>query len=148
MVLIEKKMHSERVWEHFEHDADIGLRAEAASREGLFEAMGEALTALITDPSGVETRECVAIHCEAPEDALLLVDWLNALIYEMATRRMLFGAWQVRLDGSRLAADVRGEPVDRERHQPVVEVKGATYTALAVTQDDAGTWHGQCVVDV
>jgi len=30
----------------------------------------------------------------------------------------------------------------------VVEVKGATYTALSVSRDDAGTWHAQCVVDV
>ena len=39
-----------RRWEHFEHDADIGLRATAPSREGLFEAMAEALTGLVTDP--------------------------------------------------------------------------------------------------
>ncbi len=141
-------METDRVWEHFEHDADIGLRAEGASRERLFEAIAEALTALVTDPSGVAPLECITIRCEAPDDSLLLVDWLNALIYEMATRRLLFGAWRVRLDGTRLSAEVCGETVDRARHRPVVEVKGATYTALGVTQDDAGTWHGQCVVDV
>ena len=137
-----------RNWEHFEHDADIGLRASAASREGLFEAMAEALTALITDPIGVRSEESVAIHCEAPDDALLLVDWLNALVYEMATRSMLFGDWQVTLHGRTLDAAASGERVDRIRHQPVVEVKGATYTALSVNRDSAGTWHAQCVVDV
>ena len=137
-----------RDWEHFEHDADIGLRASAASREGLFEAMAEALAALITDPLGVRAEESVAIHCEAPDDALLLVDWLNALVYEMATRGMLFGDWQVTLHDRVLDAVAWGERVDRIRHEPVVEVKGATYTALAVSRDDAGTWHAQCVVDV
>jgi tRNA nucleotidyltransferase (CCA-adding enzyme) len=140
-------MHK-RHWEHVEHDADIGLRATAASREGLFEAMAEALTALITDPGKVRTEKSVQIRCEAPDDALLLVDWLNALVYEMATRRMLFGDWRVTIDGHALDAVAIGETVDRERHEPVVEVKGATYTALSVSEDNAGVWHGQCIVDV
>ncbi len=135
-------------WEHFEHDADIGLRAIAATREGLFEVMGQALTAIITEPAAVRPVETVSVSCEAPDDALLLVDWLNALIFEMATRRMLFGSWHVELSGQKLQGQVQGEVVDRLRHQPVVEVKGATYTALSVEQDSEGAWHGQCVVDV
>ena len=135
-------------WEHFEHQADIGIRAVAPSREQLFECLGEALTAIITDPAGVRTLEAVAISCEAPDDEILLVDWLNALIFEMSTRRMLFGGFDVELRGNKLGATVLGEAVDRARHQPVVEVKGATYTALRVEQDKAGNWRGQCVVDV
>ncbi len=135
-------------WEHFEHDADIGLRAAAPTREGLFEAMGEALTAIVTDPASVRLEQQIGIHCEAPDGALLLVDWLNALIYEMATRRMVFGKWRVVMDGDRLDALVEGEAVNRARHRPVVEVKGATYTALSVEQDASGNWNGQCVVDV
>jgi len=140
-------MHA-RNWEHFEHDADIGLRATASSRDGLFEAMAEALTALITDPAAVRPVEAVPIRCEAPDDALLLTDWLNALVYEMAARRMLFGDWRVSIENHALDAVAMGEPVDRGRHQPVVEVKGATYTSLSVNRDSAGAWHGQCIVDV
>ena len=135
-------------WQHFEHEADIGLRAIAPTRDRLFELMGEALTAIITDPEGVRCVDTVTVSCEAPDDALLLVDWLNALIFEMAIRRMLFGSWQVELQNHGLEARLGGEPVDRPRHQPVVEVKGATYTALVVEQDEEGDWHGQCVVDV
>lgn len=126
----------------------MGLRATSPSREGLFEAIGEALTAVITDPASVRLEQLIEIHCEAPDNALLLVDWLNALIYEMASRRMLFGKWRVTLDGYKLDALVEGEVVNRTRHRPVVEVKGATYTALSVEQDAPGNWHGQCVVDV
>ena len=135
-------------WEHFEHDADIGLRATASSREGLFEAMAEALTALVANPEEIRPVEPVSIRCEAPDDALLLIDWLNALIYEMATRKMLFSNWRVSIDDHVLDAVATGEPVERARHKPVVEVKGATYTALSVDRDSAGTWHGQCIVDV
>ena len=135
-------------WEHFEHDADMGLRAVATTREALFETMGKALTAVVTDPAAVHAVEAVSISCEAPDDALLLVDWLNALIFEMATRGMVFGRWHVELSGQKLESRVEGEVVDRLRHQPVVEVKGATYTALSVEQGSDGSWRCQCVVDV
>ena len=135
-------------WEHLEHDADIGLSADAATREALFATMAEALTAIITEPAGVQAQETVAICCEAPDDALLLADWLNALIREMSTRGMVFGRYDVTIDGQRLQAQVAGELVDRVRHRPAVEVKGATYTDLDVTKDDDGRWHGRCVVDV
>lgn len=135
-------------WEHLEHDADIGLSADAATREGLFETMAEALTAIVTEPAGVQEKQSVPICCEAPDDALLLADWLNALIREMSTRGMVFGRFDVAIDGQQLEARVVGETVDRSRHQPAVEVKGATYTELAVSQDSEGRWHGQCVVDV
>jgi SHS2 domain-containing protein len=135
-------------WEHFEHEADIGLRATAATREALFELLGEALTAVVTEPRRVRPEQERVIRCAATDDALLVVDWLNELIFAMATEHLLFSRWQVRLEDGRLEARVRGETVDRQRHQPVVEVKGATYTALKVEQAPDGLWHAQCVVDV
>ncbi len=134
-------------WEHFSHGADIGLRATADDEAGVFAAIARAMTAAITDLEAIEPLEEVEVECEAPDDELLLVDWLNALIYEMATRGMLFGEFEVTLDDHRLRGVARGEPVDRLRHEPAVEVKGATYTALEVKQID-GAWRAQCVVDV
>ena len=135
-------------WEHFRHGADIGVRGTGGTQAAAFEQAALALTAVVTDPAGVAPDTVVRIACEAPDAEQLLYDWLNALVYEMATRRMLFGRFAVTLDGHRLAADALGEAVDRARHHPAVEVKGATYTALAVTRGDDGTWTAQCVVDV
>lgn len=135
-------------WAHFDHGADIGLRAEAASRPALFELMGEALTAVVTAPERVRPDTELTIRCEAPDDGLLLVDWLNALIYEMATRDLLFCEWRVALDDHRLVARVRGQAVDRAAHAPAVEIKGATYTALECRREPDGRWIAQCVVDV
>ena len=118
------------------------------TRAGLFEAMGEALTAIVTDPSGVRAADVVEIRCSAPDNSVLLVDWLNALVYEMATRRMLFRRFDVQLDGSQLHASACGESIDVARHQPATEIKGATYTQLAVREDRPGEWRAQCVVDV
>jgi tRNA nucleotidyltransferase (CCA-adding enzyme) len=96
----------------------------------------------------VELRERVDIRCENSDLELLLADWLNALVFEMATRRLLFGAFAVKLEGGTLVAVAQGEPVDVPRHHPAVEVKGATLTALSVAQRPGGEWIAQCVVDV
>jgi len=134
-------------WEHYEHGADIGVRGVGASKAEAFEQAALALTAVIADPAAVQQRERVALACEAPDDELLLAEWLNALVYEMATRRMLFSRFAVRLEGTRLTAEAWGEAVDAARHHPAVEVKGATYTTLRVAQEGDG-WLAQTVVDV
>jgi tRNA nucleotidyltransferase (CCA-adding enzyme) len=135
-------------WEHFSHGADIGVRGRGNTLEEAFEQAALAMTGVITDPVGVATTEAVAIAAEAPDRELLLVDWLNSLVYEMATRKVLFGRFSVAIRGDRLQASAWGERVDVARHQPAVEVKGATYTELAVRHDRDGRWFAQCVVDV
>lgn len=135
-------------WEHFEHGADIGVRGFASSKAGAFEQAALALMAVITEPGRVAGRETVRIDCDAADDELLLVAWLNALVYEMAVRHMLFAFFEVAIDGRRLHATAAGERLSRERHRPAVEVKGATFTALRVAQLEGGLWLAQTVVDV
>jgi tRNA nucleotidyltransferase (CCA-adding enzyme) len=134
-------------WEHFAHEADIGVRGVAPTKAQAFEQAALALTAVVTDPTLVEAREELSVSCEAPDDELLLVDWLNAVIFAMATRRLLFSRFRVSISGQSLAATLAGEPVDRGRHQPAVEIKGATYTMVRVAAED-GHWIAQTVVDV
>ena len=125
-----------------------GVRGIGPTREAAFEQAALALTAIVVDPASVAPRTGVEIACEAPDDELLLVDWLNAVVFEMATRSMLFGRYEVTIDGGRLNGRAWGETVDRARHQPTVEPKGATMTALGVQRRPDGTWIAQCVVDV
>lgn len=134
-------------WEHYAHGADVGVRGLGASKEEAFAQAALALTAVIADPAGVAASERVAIECEAPDDELLFAEWLNAVIYEMATRRMLFARFAVRLDAGRLSGEAWGERIDVGRHHPAVEVKGATYTTLRVAREGE-RWLAQTVVDV
>jgi SHS2 domain-containing protein len=134
-------------WEHFSHDADIGVVGIGPTKAEAFRQAALALTAVVTDPSGVRPVHPVPVACQAPNDELLLVEWLNALIYEMAVRAMVFGDFSIEIDGGALRATAYGEAVDVDRHEPAVEVKGATLTALQVIQGPDG-WRAQCVVDV
>ena len=134
-------------WEHFEHKADMGVRGFGNTPAEAFEQAALAMCAIITDLSLIEARDEVTVNCEEADQELLFADWLNALIYEMSTRYMLFSQFEVFIDNGRLKAKAWGEPINVKRHQPAVEIKGATYTELAVYRSQ-GQWVAQCVVDV
>lgn len=136
-----------REWEHFPHDADVGLRGWGATPAEAFEQAAYALTAVVTQAE-VNPKVAVRLTREAPDLELLFVEWLNAIIYEMAVRNMLFGRFSVRIENHRLEGTLWGEPVDVARHAPACEPKGATYTALKVVKDADGRWSAACIVDV
>ena len=106
------------------------------------------MIAAITDPETVAATNEVSISCEAPDDETLLVDWLNAIVYEIATRRMLFGRFDVSISDGRLKGSAWGEPIDVDKHGPAVEIKGATHTHLRVHQRPNSAWVAECVIDV
>lgn len=134
-------------WEHYEHEADIGVRGFGATKAEAFAQAAAAMTAAVTDLAAVRALEPVGVRCEAPDDELLLAEWLNALVYEMSTRRMLFSKFDVRMENGKLEAQAWGEAIDRSRHHPAVEVKGATFTTLRVVRHGEG-WLAQTVIDV
>lgn len=138
---------AEALWEHFDHGADIGVRCVGPSRSAAFVQAAIVLTGVVTDPDPVKDTDAVTIACTAPDDEILLIDWLNALIFEMATRKMLFGRFELRIVDHRLEATAWGEGVGVAHHRPAVEVKGATMTGLSVRQGN-GDWRADCVVDV
>jgi len=133
-------------WEHFSHDADIGIRGFGPTAAQAFEQAALGLTAVVTH-ADVNPLTVVEVTCTAPDLELLFVDWLNAIIYEMSVRKMLFSRFAVAIRGIELQGTLWGEPIDVARHAPACEPKGATYTALRVAQGRDG-WSASCVVDV
>ncbi|HME20134.1 MAG TPA: archease [Acetobacteraceae bacterium] len=135
-------------WEHFPHDADVGVRGWGRTPACAFEQAALALTRIVTDAEVRPSCE-IEVTCEALDLQLLLVEWHDAIIYEMAVRCMLFGRFAVDMDGTRrLHGNLWGEPVDVGRHEPAVEPKGATCTALRVAREADGRWSAGCVIDV
>ena len=135
-------------WEHFHHVADIGVRGSGHTLSEAFEQAALAMTAVIVEPARVAETQDIEIAVSATDNEILFVEWLDAVIFEMATRKMLFRRFQVEIHDHVLRAKAWGEPIDVGRHQPGVEVKGATLTELRIWQDHDGIWHAQCVVDV
>ncbi len=135
-------------WKHFEHKGDIGIEGTGATVEEAFEMAALAMMAVITNPESIDLKEVAAVKCTAPDLELLLVEWLNAVLYQMDVKKMLFGKFKVKIEGEDLTGNCFGEPITIDKHQPAVEVKAATYCQLKVEKRDDGIWIARCVVDV
>jgi SHS2 domain-containing protein len=135
-------------WEHFEHGADIGVRGIGGTPAVAFAQAAVALTAIITYPEQVRPVQEITVACGGDDLDMLLFAWLNTVVFEMATRHSLFSRFAVEISGAQLTARLAGEPVDRERHAPAVEVKAATLCGLRVARQADGEWVAECVVDV
>ncbi len=134
-------------YETFEHEADIGIRGFGNSVPEAFENAAMALYSVMVNVGAVDHREARTVTVSAPDQELLLVEWLNALLAISDIERLIFSKFEVKIEGTTLTGAAWGEALDRERHEPHVEVKGATYHLLSVKEQD-GRFTAQCVVDV
>ena len=134
-------------FETFEHESDIGIRGFGGSMQEAFENAAVALYSVMVNIDAVNPVEERTVTVSAPDRELLLVEWLNALLAISDIERMVFSKFEVKLEATTLTGVAGGETLDRDRHEPHVEVKGATYHLLSVKEQD-GIYTAQCVVDV
>jgi len=135
-------------WEHYPHDADMGVRGIGNTLDQAFEQAMLALTAIIVDPDQLKDEKQIHIQCSSDDIELLFTDWLNEIIYHMATDHLLFHRAKIKITNGVLNAQLWGEVINVDKHQPTVEVKGATFTTLKVEQLENNEWLAQTVVDV
>ena len=126
----------------------MGIRGVDQTLEGAFAEAAYAMVAVMCDPRTVRPTEPIDILCDSLDVELLFADWLNSLIFEMDSRKMLFSRFNISIDGTQLWAKAWGEKIDPLRHELAAEVKAATYMELKVCKTDTGLWQAQCVVDV
>jgi SHS2 domain-containing protein len=134
-------------YETFEHGADIGIRGFGQTMAEAFENTAIALYSVMVNIPAVEVSEKRSVTVSAPDNELLLVEWLNALLSLSDIEHMVFSKFKVKMAGASLTGTAWGEKLDQERHEPNIEIKGATYYMLKVTEEHGG-FVAQCVVDV
>ncbi len=134
-------------YETFEHGADIGIRGFGQTKAEAFENAAMALYSVMVNIHSVEPSEKRIFTVSASDRELLLVEWLNALLSLSDIEHMVFSKFDVTMEGASLTGTAWGERLDQERHEPTVEIKGATYHMLKVMETD-GRFVAQCVVDV
>lgn len=135
-------------WEHFDHQADIGVRGIGPFLASAFEQAALALMAVMAELDTIRPHQRVEVQLEAAGHEQLLVDWLSEWLFRVAVDKQLFSRFQVQIESGRLRAAAWGETIDVLRHQPAVEVKGISYSQLGVARRPDGLWVAQCVVDV
>jgi SHS2 domain-containing protein len=125
-----------------EHTGEVELELEAATEEGLFTAAIQAFAELVSrDGDGPSASHELAL--DGDDRALLLVDWLNELVYLAEVERFV----PERLAAFELAAGGLRATVAGRRGDPSHLVKAVTLNNLEYAQR-GGSWHAHVVLDV
>jgi SHS2 domain-containing protein len=140
-------------WRPLEHTADVGILVVAPALPVLFADAAAGLLGTVTDPATVFPRIAAELQVEAAALDLLLVEWLDELLFRMDAHRELWVEHHVEVaereaGGWVLAARCRGERLDPTRHPLRVQVKAITYHELEVVPVAGGGWQARVLFDI
>ena len=119
------------------HTADVRIRVIAESPDLLFSDAFLALmqTVFGEDRKGGITKE---LKVESGNLESLLLDFLSEVLFVCEVEGLVFSQTDISISGNTLTATLNGEPFDRARHSSGTEVKGISYSGLAIVQDTNG----------
>lgn len=141
-------------FEYLEDDvtSDVTFRAFGRELGELFAAAGDAVTAAMVrtlDSVLPVTTRRVAVEADSLD--LLLMSFLDEIVFWKDAEQLFLRPGDVRVEaidrGYRATGELRGEPIDRRRHELEADVKGVTLHGLAVERDDGG-WSARVTLDV
>ena len=135
-------------WEHFEVEADVGVRAWGPTRGASFAQAARGVLALAVSPEQVEARESREVRAQGDSPEALLVAWIDECLYVHEVEG--FAAHDVEVTAcsdTLVHGRLHGEPLDPARHQLGTVVKGATLHRVSVVERD-GTHEARVIVDV
>ena len=132
--------------------SDLTFRAYGDTLDALFTAAADATTgAMVRSLDSVETTTSHAVQLEADALDLLLMAFLDEIVFWKDAEQQLLRAADVRVgwrDGRyRLRAELRGERIDPRRHDLEADVKAVTLSGLCVERAGEG-WRAQATLDV
>ena len=131
--------------------SDLSFEACGETLEALFAAAAEALlAATVADPGAVVARVREGVSLAEPDLELLLLRFLNELVFQRDARRLLLRSERLAIarDGeARLEGALVGERIDPARHHLEADVKAATASGLRVTRAGPG-WQASVTLDV
>ncbi len=131
-------------WEEVDHTADVALHVWGDDLEDLFATAARGMFSLVAVPDVEGEPGTVTIALTALDAELLLVDWLNELLYLAETRSAVFTEFEFeQCQRTQLRAEARGYPVGRTRGY----IKAATYHNLRITDTGHGL-EAEIVFDV
>lgn len=133
-------------YDYFDHDADTGVIGRGDTLESAFVHAAEATFALMCDPQEVTAQERFEVEFNEDDPELALVTWLNLLLAEAHTRGLALARFELARRHAHWHGIAWGEPW-RAGLERGTQVKGATLTALSVTERSGG-WEARCVVDL
>ena len=131
-------------FEELSHTADLSIRVRGVSLADLFVVAARGMFSLMVDPKTIAPRVARPVSVEALDWEMLLVEWLNELLFLYEQEGMLFSRFTVKsLQRTSLSAVVWGVSAEPTRS----EIKAATYHGLRIVRE-RGWWRADVVFDV
>ncbi len=119
-----------------EHTADIGLVAYGSNLAEAYANAAYGMFSIIADLEDVKEGVSRQVTIDADDPEMLLVDWLNELLYLFDVHKLLFRRFDIAaFTGGNLAATCHGERYDPARHHLKLGIKAATYHMLRVDSE-------------
>ena len=121
-------------YEVLEHTADLRFRVKGRT---LSEAFAEAARAVCETvaPNCTPGEIARMVELTADDTESLLADFLSEILYLQDAEGLAFCSFAVEIRGTRLSAALRGEEFSREKHGGGAEIKGISYSGLAIFKE-------------
>jgi SHS2 domain-containing protein len=135
-------------FEIIEHTADIGIVAYGADIKQVFANAALGLFNLMADLDNLKEGFKKEIELSAEDVEVLLVQWLNELIYISEVEHVIFKRFEIiELSNTRLKATCFGEKIKAGQHRLKREIKAATYHMLKLTKEN-GRYQVRIIFDI
>ncbi len=138
----------DRPFEVIDHTADIGIVAYGSDIKGLFANAALGLFSLMLDLNTIGETVERALELSAEDTDILLVEWLNELIYIFDVEHTAFKRFEIdELTDNTIKARCFGEKIDPQKQKIRREIKAATYHMLQIEKQDS-TYKVQVIFDI
>ena len=141
-------MTTVKPFEVIDHTADIGIVVYGADLKQVFANAALGLFNLMADLDGLKESVKREVELSSEDTEVLLVEWLNELIYIFEVEHILFKRVEIKeLSNNSLKATCFGEKMNPKQHRIKREIKAATYHMLHLNKDD-GNYKVQIIFDI
>ena len=138
----------EKPFEVIDHTADIGIVAYGADIKQVFANAALGLFNLMADLDDFEEGLQRDLELSAEDVEVLLIEWLNELIYIFDVEHIIFKKFEIeKLTSTEVKARCFGEKMKPGQHKLKREIKAATYHMLRISKED-GTYKVQVIFDI
>ena len=141
-------MSTVKPFEIIDHTADIGIVAYGADIKQVFANAALGLFNLMADLGNLKEDTKRQIELSAEDVEVLLVEWLNELIYISDVEHIIFKRFEINeLSNTQLRAICFGEKIKSGQHKLKREIKAATYHMLRLNKEN-GSYKVQIIFDI
>jgi len=135
-------------YEIVDHTADIGIKVYGKSAEELFINAAYGMFEIIADLEGLKPSTSIKVKLGAQSAEELLVAWLDELIYNFYTKKIIFSDFKISiLSDTKIEAEAFGKHIGDKKSRLKTEIKAATYHDLRI-EKESGSYQAQIIFDV